>query len=98
LQAKKEREEAGYRHNNLIQGSESLASEHHNIPSERIQKEDAAPDDEDESMLGGVSIGNMAGKNQFQGFLVEQILKITTTYGNPKVPYIIDMNEVPDDS
>jgi hypothetical protein len=47
----------------------------------------------------GVSIGNMAGKNQFQGFLVEQILKITTNNGNPKAPnkYIIDTNEEPDD-
>ena len=50
---------------------------------------------EDESVLGV----SLAANNQFQGFLVEQILKATTNinaYGNPKVR-MIGINEQVDD-
>ena len=58
----------------------------------QFKEDDANSDDgevEDDSMLG-VSLGTMAANNQFQGFLVEQILKLSTAStanGNPKGRY-----------
>ena len=94
----------------LIQGTQSIVSEDQSISfaltqeMRQFKEDDVNSDDgevEDDSMLG-VSLGTMAANNQFQGFLVEQILKLptaSTANGDPKGrnQYAIGMIEKTDD-
>jgi len=101
----KRREKSGYPRKNLIKGSEALLSKQQNISSAQIEgislfNEDAnSNDDFEDDSMPGVSIGNMAVNNQFQGFLVEQIFKNRPSNANPKGRnnYIIGIIEEPDD-